>query len=98
MSDTRILGLLGLAARAGGVIDGSERVLAALRKSHKPIVFLASDAGGNTAKKIHDKCAFYQIELNERFTKEALSKAVGKKNRTVLAVTDQRFVKPLCKL
>lgn len=97
MSDTRTLGLLGLAARAGGVVDGSERVLAALKKSHKPIVFLASDAGENTAKKIHDKCAYYQAELNEDFTKEDLSKAIGKKNRTVIAVTDQRFVKPLCK-
>ncbi|MFW5892976.1 MAG: L7Ae/L30e/S12e/Gadd45 family ribosomal protein [Bacillota bacterium] len=97
MSDTRALGLIGLAARAGGVVDGSERVLSALKKSHRPIVFLASDAGENTAKKIHDKCTHYQVALNEGFTKEELSKAIGKKNRTVIAVTDERFVKPLCK-
>lgn len=97
MSDTRTLGLLGLAARAGGIVDGSERVIEAIKKTPKPLVFLASDAGENTDKKIRDKCAHYRAELNDTFTKETLSKAVGKKNRTVIAVTDQRFVRPLCK-
>lgn len=97
MSDTRTLGLLGLAARAGGIVDGAERVVEALRKKPKPLVFLAKDAGENTAKKVRDKCETYHIEIDETFSKDALSQAIGKKNRTVIAVTDQRFVRPLCK-
>ena len=97
MSDKRILGLLGLAARAGGIVDGSERVINAFRKTPDMIVFLATDAGENIHKKIKDKALHYHTEVNEMFTAGELSKAIGKEKRTVIAVTDQRFIKPLSK-
>ena len=97
MSDKRVLGLLGLAARAGGLVDGSERVINAFNKNPHMIVFLATDAGENIQKKIRNKAAYYHAELNEMFTSSELSKAIGKEKRTVIAVTDKRFIKPLSK-
>jgi ribosomal protein L7Ae-like RNA K-turn-binding protein len=97
MSDKRVLGLLGLAARAGGLVDGSERVINAFKKTPHMIVFLATDAGENIQKKVKDKAAYYHTELNEMFTSSELSKAIGKEKRTVIAVTDKRFIKPLSK-
>jgi ribosomal protein L7Ae-like RNA K-turn-binding protein len=97
MSDKLVLGLLGLAARAGGLTDGNERVLSAFKKTPDMIVFLARDAGENIRKKIRDKATYYHTELNEMFTSSELSKAIGKEKRTVIAVTDKRFIKPLSK-
>lgn len=62
-------------------------------KSKKALlVFLASDAGPNTTKRIHDKTTFYQIPLNTSLSGDEISRAIGKENRKVLCVLDKNFV------
>ncbi|MDE7094928.1 MAG: hypothetical protein K2O23_00415, partial [Anaeroplasmataceae bacterium] len=60
-------------------------------------LFLAKDASDNTKKKIKDKASFYQIELDESYSSEELSHAIGKTNRMVIGIVNQGFLKILKK-
>lgn len=86
-----MLSTLGLTQRGGSITSGEEMVLDAIRKQRTKLVFLASDAGDSTAKRISDKAAFYSVPLIRSFTSLELSHAIGKNNRKVLAVTDPKL-------
>lgn len=79
--------------RKGDVVIGAKRVIETLPKQKHATVFLAKDAGENTKKKILDKTTHYGFECIRDYTSEALSKAVGKKNITVLALTGEDLMK-----
>ncbi|NSL51143.1 YlxQ family RNA-binding protein [Calidifontibacillus erzurumensis] len=95
MNDKRWMSLLGLCNRAGQLISGEELVVREIRKGKAKLVILSNDASANTAKKISDKCQYYQVPLkkvNDRFT---LGQAIGKDTRVVVAVLDDGFAKKL---
>lgn len=91
MNNQKILGYLGLAARSRNIVTGEEQVLITIRNQSAKIVFLASDAGVNTTKRITDKCTFYHINLVTSLSGADLSKSIGKENRKVIAITDRHF-------
>lgn len=66
MDTKRILSLAGLCRRAGGVIPGTDPVLAAVRRKGAtfPAVIIISDsASDRTKKQITDKASYYSIPL-----------------------------------
>jgi len=91
MNNSKILGHIGLAARARKLTSGEDQVLDSIRSKRAKIVFLASDAGINTTKRITDKCAYYQIMLINDLSSDDITKAIGKENRKVIAIIDQQF-------
>ena len=91
MNRQKALLTLGLAQRAGKVVSGESLVLEQVRKEETTLVFLASDAGFNTTKRITDKASFHQIPLIRNFTSAELSRAIGKNNRMTLCITDSYF-------
>ena len=88
LAKRKLLGLIGLAVGARKAVLGSDAVFAAISSQSAKVVFLATDAGGNTQKKIRDKCAFYHISLIERFERGELGKACGREHMVAVAVTD----------
>lgn len=92
----KVLNLLGLATRARKTTAGEEPVTKGIRSMD--IVFLASDAGPNTEKKIVSKCGTNQIRLVRLFNREEISKAIGKNNRVVCGLKDKGFAKAMIKL
>lgn len=91
MNNHPVLALIGLAERAGKILHGEEPALHAIQSGTAQIVFLASDAGVNTSKRIHDKCASHNIFLYDSFTGDELAKSVGRVNRKVLSLVDKGF-------
>ncbi len=91
MNKTKLLGHIGLATRARKVSSGEDQVLDSIRSHRAKIVFLASDAGVNTTKRITDKCAFYNVMLVTELSTDEITNAIGKENRKVIAITDQHF-------
>lgn len=89
----KVLGLLGLATRARKTVLGEELVLKAMAKEQQGIVFLASDAGSNITKKIQNKAKTYQYSVINNYTSNEISSAIGKKNRMLVLVSEQGFVK-----
>ncbi len=86
-----MLKLLGLATIAKKTITGEEFTVKAIKSNTAKFVFLASDAGVNTTKKVKEKCEFYNVIVCTNFSSEELSKSIGNKNRKVIAVTDIGF-------
>lgn len=92
----KVLNLLGLATRARKTISGEELVVQSLRSLK--VVFLASDAGPNTTKKVTTKCNTQNIALINIFDRTEISRAIGKDNRVVCGVKDKGFADAMLKL
>lgn len=93
MNRDKILQNLGLCKRANKIVSGEEQVLETIKTNKAKIVFLASDAGKNTTKRITDKTTFYNVLLNSSFSTEELNKAIGSQNRKVISINDKNFAK-----
>ena len=71
----KTLQLLSLVRKANKLITGEEFVTDAIRKNKIFLVFLASDAGVNTTKKINDKTKYYNVPLISSYSSLELSNA-----------------------
>jgi ribosomal protein L7Ae-like RNA K-turn-binding protein len=93
----KTLNNLGLCMKAGYVITGEEMVTEYIKSKKVFYIFLASDAGANTKKKITDKAKFYNVDICESYSSDLLSQSIGKKGRMVVGITDLGFSKLLRK-
>lgn len=93
----RVLGALGLCAKARGLTFGTPMVCEALAGRKKPgLVVSANDNSDATGKRLADKCRFYGVRLVRLdVSGDALARAVGKSARlAAVAVNDEN----LCRL
>ena len=91
MNNRQWLNFLGLAFSAGAVITGEQLVVGAIQSKKVHFVILAEDIGGNTFKKVTDKCKFYGIEWVQKGQSDELGHALGKDFRKVIGITDPNF-------
>ena len=94
MENEKTIHALGICAKARRLICGTPQVCDALRGQKKPCLVLeAAGNSENTAKRIADKCAYYQVELIRlQIDGNALSSAIGKSGRVaVVAITDENL-------
>lgn len=88
------LGVIGLAARARGIVIGTNQVLEAIRGGKAKLVLIAEDVSDNTKKNLTDKAKFYSARTEFiDISAEELGKAVGHNNTAAIAFTDINFVK-----
>ena len=98
MTETKLLGALGLCARARKLIFGVPMICDALRKGGKDIpviIFEASDTSDNTHKKIADKSAYYKVRtVRLKSDGATLASALGKTSSlAAVAITDQQMAR-----
>lgn len=94
----KILSMLGLAMKARKLVSGEFQTETAVKSGKACLVIVSSDAKDGTKKKYRDMCAFYKVPIAEYGEMEALGHAIGKADRSGLAVTDEGFAKGLMKL
>ena len=94
----RLLSLLGIAQKAGKTVSGTFMCENAIRDRKARLVIIAQDAQKNTVSAISNKCDFYKIPFGFYGTKEALGHAIGKGERSCVAVTDQGLANSIDKL
>lgn len=101
MNNSRLLGMMGLAVKAGKLAAGTEVVTEKI-KSGKGVklVLIASDVSQNTLKKIVNCCEYYRTEyLQLQYTQDEISDAVGKSYLTSsVAILDRNFSEAIKKL
>ncbi|MBR6072534.1 MAG: ribosomal L7Ae/L30e/S12e/Gadd45 family protein [Acholeplasmatales bacterium] len=93
----KILNNLGLCQRAKGVISGEEMVEEYLKANKVYYIFLANDASKNTQKRVFDKAKYYNVEVDNSYSSDEISAAIGKVGRMVVGITNSGFVKILKK-
>ena len=88
----RVFGMIGLAARAGKVVSGSDSVIGAIRSGKTYLLIITRDISRNSLDRLlknltDDK----EIVCYSFATSEELGAALGKPDRTVAAITDKSF-------
>ncbi len=91
-------GMLGLAAKAGKIIFGSEMSAEAARHKKAYLVVLATDASDRTKKLIRNKTTSFDVPLAEYGNIEHLAKILGKARVSCIAVSDEGFAKAMLKI
>jgi ribosomal protein L7Ae-like RNA K-turn-binding protein len=93
----RLLGLLGLARRAGRLALGARAVQRLVARDERPLVVLASDAGGSLRADV-GRWRRLRGVVDDAVTTAELSQALGREKLAVVAVADPGFVRGIEKL
>ncbi len=87
------LRLLGLAARAGAVLSGTERVRDAARAGTLQFVVVAGDISANTRDKLIPLFEANGVRYQEVGTRADLGDAVGRPPASAVGITDAGFAR-----
>ena len=98
INDEKIISLLGLAQKAGKIASGELSVEKAVKSGNTKFLIVATDCSESTKKNYRDMCAYYDVELCERFSKDQLGQSIGKIYRAALSITDIGFANAVKKL
>lgn len=94
----RIIGLIGLANKAGFITGGSSMVIDALRSKKKPgLVILATDISKAIGIKVIHAASAHNVQHRSVATKDDFGVILGKAPRSAIAVATGGFVAQLVK-
>ena len=85
------LRLLGLAARAGALLPGTEPVREAARRGSLHFALVAEDTSDNSLDKLLPLLAKRGVQHVMRFTRDQLGAAVGRAPLSAVGITTQSF-------
>ena len=92
MSETKILGLIGLCKKAGKIVSGAALCEKEIRAGKTELIIIANDISQTGLKAITDICEHYHVKHIICCDKNSLGKAVGAAGeRSVIAVNDKGF-------
>ena len=91
MNEDKILGLLGLAHRAGFVASGAMQTEKALLSGRCKLLLIAADTATETQKRLNIMVEETGTPMIKILSKLQLGNAVGKSPKAALAVTDPGF-------
>ena len=87
----KVLGMLGLAKRAGKVVSGEFLSSQAVKNGQSRLIIIASDISENGKKSIVNACRFYGVEYIELSASKELGRAIGEDSRMIVSVNDDNF-------
>ena len=87
MNRNKVLGLLGLAEKAGKVRSGEFSTEKAVKSGKAGLVIVSEESSDNTKKMFRNMCTYYKVPYFE----------LGKQMRASLAVIDENFSNALLK-
>jgi ribosomal protein L7Ae-like RNA K-turn-binding protein len=93
----RLLGLLGLACRAGRLALGARAVTAMVSEGRRPLVILARDTGPAQRERLLRLSPVRRI-LDDAVDRRQLAQALGRSELAVVAVADPDFVRGIERL
>ena len=97
MIDNNVLGLIGLAMRAGKVSFGADSVEEECKKKKVKLLIIAQDASERTKNKFKNIGTQYNIPIILDSNIEELSKRIGKNNKAILGIKDSSFAESIQK-
>ena len=88
MVNKKILGLIGLSARARKVCFGADSVEIEIKKKKVFLCIIAKDSSDRTKEKFKKICEQYKVPIIIFGEIEELSKTIGKENKAILGIED----------
>lgn len=97
MEKNKILGLIGLSARARRIAFGADSVELEIKKRKVRVIIISFEASTRTKEKFLKLKEEYNVPLIELGTIEELSKVIGKSNKAVLGVLENNIAREIVK-
>lgn len=94
----RIYGLLGICAKAGDVVSGTDVTIETVEKGKAKIVIVAQDCSDKTIKNMKYICDKNNVPIYVFGNIEDISKAIGKNNRGIVGIKNENLAKEIIKL
>lgn len=98
MNNKKILGLMGLAARARKITFGADATEEGIRKKQVNLVIVAIDSSERTKDKFKKLSENYQIPIIIEGNIEELSKAIGKSNKAIIGIKEKNLSTEILKI
>lgn len=98
INQNKVLGLIGLSAKAGKVEFGADAVEDAIKKKKAKLVIVSEDAAERTRENFRFLCQKANINYIVFGEKEKISKAIGKSNKAVIAIKDKNLSNEIYKI
>lgn len=98
MNHNKILGLIGLAARARQICFGADSVELEMKKRQVHLVVIAKDASERTKDKFEKLANQYQVPIIIEGEIEILSKAIGKSNKAIIGIKNSNLANQIEKI
>lgn len=93
-----ILGMIGLARRAGKIESGRDAVRRSVGRGEARLIVLAGDAAPRTRKGFEQLAGDTGIPVIVFGTRDSLGTVMGKQSRSVVAVTDENFARGIIRM
>ncbi len=87
----KILGVIGLAKRAGKITSGEFLCEKAVKSGQSRLIIIASDISENAKKSVVNTCNHYGVEYIEFSSSSELGRAIGADSRMIVSVNDGNF-------
>ncbi len=97
--ESKIMGLLGLAARSGKIVVGQKILKHYISDPYRKKIIVFSSDFGESVNQILKKCeanGILHVELDAG--KKELGMCIGKKEASAVGITDETFVKGIMKI
>ncbi len=91
MSNNKLLSLLGFAQKSGKLTTGEDGCTLGIKRGKVKFFIIAQDSSNNTKDRFEHLCKQNQIPYYIGFSKDELSAAIGKSNRSVYGIMDRGF-------
>lgn len=97
MINNNILGLIGLAMKAGKVCFGADSVEENVIKQKVKLLIISEDSSERTKNKFINICKKYNVPVIIDGDIETLSKSIGKSNKAIIGIKDINFAESIQK-
>ncbi len=91
--DSKVLGYLGFAQKAGKLACGYNTCILEMKKGKVHLLIITSEVGENSRKKLTDVATSRGVSYRLYGRSEEVSKAVGKDEKGIFAIKDKEFAK-----
>lgn len=97
-NNDRVLGLIGLSAKAGKIDYGADAVEETIKRKKAKLVIVAEDAAERTKKNFEFWCQKSNISYAVFGKIDEISRTIGKSNKAVIAIKDKNLSNEIYKI
>ena len=98
MENNKIAGYLGLSAKAGKIVFGTDACIDAIKRKKINLLIIATDASERTKNRFEIICKDVKIPCVEWECIEKISKTIGKNNKAVVGIKDRNLSNAIFKI
>ena len=97
-NQNRVLGLIGISAKAGKISFGTEAVKESILKKKAKLIVVAENSSNRLKEKFTKLCEQYKIPIATFGTIEQISQAIGRQNKAVICIRDKNLSEEIYKI